>query len=702
MSGLSESTFSLAPRGFATSFPAQDTPQEYSIEYKNLFSNSVGIAEIRPGLEQYVSALSEPITITNFHEILTPSGEAILFATGAGQIWKVGLDGVHEKMFTFGDTSAKIFSFHAARRLIFYNGVNRNVYTADGDTFHELLSILEVGTKAESADLATILSAAAITNWLGTDVAERDLVYYSDVSAYGVITSISSGAIVHTPVSGSAGGLGKGAIEVGSVPVSGQRFAILDTVELNIVPVSGLGFQTDNTAVLASGSNGGAVYIDLIDDWTKTEARVGDFVYNETRSQVSQIYAIGSAAAAVTPVINGQVPGDTVHFLKSSMPICKYGVSHFQRTYMIDARDDQKVRISGTGDPENLGGIDAGTYDISTQQPASERFRSLLSFQRFLIVGGTRNLYAFQGTDPIGVISRDDGSYLLNPDWTDLGLFPAGLLSRTGMVNVGNDIAWATNNGVRIATLSKTTNQLQEDSASSQIDKTLRELLKALPEDEIIAVHYPRRNWVLFKAGDELHVYNYANSGQGTQKTFIAGNEVSVRVPPAWHLFTGKFAQMKSFFIRESGDMICGGVGGQINAFDVGSYGDLGESVSFLYESAWHGFDTKNQKSVKRKHGKFIRPIFQAPNGVALEISVASPYAREGTDSVVVSAAAGEADIGSAVIGEWVIGGNDIASDKYPLRWHGETAKFRFEGETAQGPLTLSAYTVYYAQFGSK
>lgn len=699
--GLSEATFSLAPRGFATSFPAQDTPQEYSIEYTNLFSNSVGIAELRPGLEQYVSALPEPITVTNFHEILTTSGEAVLFATGAGQIWKVDTNGNHTKVFTFGDTTQKIFSYHAARRLIFYNGVNRSVYTTDGESFHELLSILEVGTKSDSSDNITILSAAAITNWLGTDVSERDLVYYSDVSAYGVITAIASATLTHTPVSGSAGGIGAGSLVAGAGTVSGQRFAILDTVELNIVPVSGLGFQTDNTGTLGAGSTSTSVVITVIEDFTETEVRPGDFVYNETRKAVTTVEAITTAALSVK-AISGQTTGDTVHFLKSSQPICKYGVSHFQRTYQIDARDDQKVRISGPGDPENLGGIDAGTYDISTQQPASERFRSLLSFQRFLIVGGTRNLYAFQGTDPVGVLSREDGSYLLTPDWSDLGLFPAGLLSRTGMVNVGNDVAWTTNNGIRIATLSKTTNQLQEDSASAQIDKTLRELLKVLPEDEIVAVHYPRRNWVLFKAGDDCYVYNYANSGQGTQKTFIAGNEVSVRVPPAWHLFTGRFAQMKSFFIRESGDMICGGVAGQINAFDLGSYGDLGESVSFLYESAWHGFDQKNQKSVKRKHGKFIRPIFQAPDGVALEISVAAPYKRSSTDVVTVSASTGESDIGSAVIGEWVIGGNDVTSDKYPLRWHGETAKFRFEGETASGPLTLSAYTVYYAQFGSE
>jgi hypothetical protein len=234
------------------------------------------------------------------------------------------------------------------------------------------------------------------------------------------------------------------------------------------------------------------------------------------------------------------------------------------------------------------------------------------------------------------------------------------------------------------------------------LDKTLRELLKQLPEDEIQAIHYPRRNWVLFKAGDEIYVYNYSNSGQMTQKTFIGGNEVNVRVPPSWHLFVGRLAQQKAFFIRESGDMITGGVTGQINVFDQGTFGELGEAVSFVYESAWHGFDSKNQKSVKRKHGKFIRPVFEAPDGVALRISVVAPYSRDSTDSVTVSAATSESVIGSAEIGEWIIGGNDVTFDKYPMRWHGEAAKFRFEGETADGPLTLSAYTVYYAQFGSR
>lgn len=697
---ITEAQFALAPRGFATSFPEQDTPQEFCLEFRNLYTNSVGNAELRAGLETYVSALPYPITITGFHEIAKAAGP-ILLASGAGQIWRVNESGgSHVLAYTFPTTSAKIFSFHAAGRLIFYNGVDRNVYTTDGEEFFELLSILEVGTKADSSDVATSLSAADITNWLGTDIAELDLVYYSDVSAYGVITAIVSGSISHTPVSGGAGGIGAGSLAAGATPVSGNRFAILDTVELNVIPVSGLGFQTDNFGTLTAGSSATSVRIEAVPDWTATQVRTGDFVFNDTRHEVSVITAITTAALTVQ-AFTSAAAGDSVYLLKSSAPIIKYGVSHFQRAYAIDARDDQKMQISAPGDPEDWGSINAGTYDISTQQPASERFRSLLSFQRFLVVGGTRNLYAFQGTDPIGVLSRDDGSYLLQPDWTDLGLFPAGLLSRTGMVNVGNDLAWATNNGIRIATLSKTTNQLQEDSASSQIDKTLRELLKILPEDDIIVTHYPRRSFVIWKCGGELYVYNYSNAGQLSSRTFIGGNEVNVRVPPAWHLFTGPLALQTAYFIRESGDMITGGPGGQINIWDQGAYGDLGEATDFLYESVWHSF-AKGQKSSLRKHGKFIRPIFEAPAGIGLEISVASPYSREATDEVTAMPTTTEGVIGSAVIGEAVIGGNSVTVDKFPLRWHGEAAKFRFGGQSSQGPLTLSGYSVFFAEFGTK
>lgn len=698
---ISTATFALAPRGFATSYPEQDVPQEYCLDFTNLYTNSVGNAELRNGISQLFAPLNELITITNFHEIVSQDGTATLFASGNGQIWKLDESGNHTKVYTFGDASAKVFSFFAARRLIFYNGVNRNVYTTDGTTFNELLSILEVGVKQDSSDNATVLSAQSITNWLGTDVGEMDLVYYSDVSAYGVITAVASATLTHTPVSGSADGIGAGSLGAGVTPVSGSPFAILDTVEMNIVPVSGLGFQSDNETALASGSTTTLVYVDAISDFTETEAKTGDFIYNQTRNAVGQIAIVSAERLTISPGIASQAAGDRIRFLKSSQPICKYGVAHFQRAYMIDARDDQKVRISGVGDPENFGGIDAGTYDISTQQPSSERFRSMLSFQRFLIVGGTRNLYAFQGTDPIGVIDRDTGNYLLNPDWSDLGLFPAGLLSRTGMVNIGNDLAWVTNNGVRIATLSKTTSQLQEDSASAQLDKTLRELLRRLPQDEIIAVHYPRRNWVFFKAGDEIYLYNYAAVGQIQQKAFIGGQEVNTRVPPAWHLFTGKLAQMKSFFIRENGDMVCGGVNGQINVFDTGSYGDLGESVQFRYEGAWHSFESKNQKGVSRKHGKYLRPIFEAPDGVAMDISVVAPYSRASTDEVAVSASTNQSTVGFAEIGDWVIGGNDVDFEKLPLRWHGETAKFRFEGETASGPFILSGYTVYYNEMAS-
>ena len=701
--GLSETTFSLAPRGFATSYPQQDTPQEYCEEFLNLFTNSTGNGEFRQGIEQYLASLPQPITITNFHEQIDQNDNTLLFATGSGQIWLLDESGAgaHSLVFTFATTSRRIFSFHAARRLIFYNGVDRCVYTQNGTDFFELRSILAVGVAVSAAaGNDTTLQDDAIVNWTATDVAERDLVYYTDISAYGLITTVASATITHTPVSGGAGGLGAGSLGAGSTPVSGQKYAILDTVELNIIPVSGIGFQTDNTGVLATGSNGSTVKIAAVPDFTTTEIRTGDYVYNETRGEVGQISSIGVTALTVSPAFTSAAVGDTVHLLKSSAPICKYGTSHFQRSYIIDARDDQKLRISGIGDPEDWGSINAGTYDISTQQPASERFRQLISFQRFFVIGGTRHIFAFEGTDPIGVINSNTGAYVLAPDWTDLGLFPSGLLSRTGMVNKGNELAWLSNNGIRFATLSKTTAQLVEEQESRQLDKTLRDLLKITPSNEMFALHYARRSWILFRIGDEIYVYNYGQANS-EQTAFIGGQQVNIKIPPSWHLFVGPFAQQKCFFVRDTGDMITGGLNGQINIFDQGSYGDLGQPVKFVYESAWHSFEERSQKSMNRKHGKYIKPVLEAPDGVAVNISVKSPYARDSTDTVTVSAASGGSSaIGSAVIGKWVIGGNDIIFDKYPLRWNGEVAKFRFDGETATGPVTLSSYTVFYSRFG--
>jgi hypothetical protein len=701
--GLAIAPFIPAPRGLATAYPEQDTPQQFALDYLNLFTTAVGDAEKRPGIEQLVDPISTRITITNFHELIDETGATLLFASGDGQIWLVDESGAgdHERVFTFATTSAKVFSFYSSKRLIFYNGVDRCVYTTDGETFNELLSILESGTAVSAAGVsapnaANRLQDDAIASWLGTDVTRMDLVYYSEVSAYGLVQQATTAYVSHTAVSASAGGIG-----YGTTPVSGARYAIIDTVEVNIVPVSGLGFATDNQAVLSTGSDTTNAIISAVDDFTTTILRTGDFIFNETRQQVAQIATISAKGLVYSRAITGQAAGDTVYLLRSSAPIIKYGVTHFQRAYAIDARDDQKMRISAVGDPEDWGSINAGTYDISSQQPASERFRQLLSFQRFLVLGGTRHIYAFEGTDPIGVVDEDSGAYILAPDWADFGVFPNGSLSRSGMINVGNFLMWLTNNGVRSATLSKVTSQLIDANASEQLDKTLQELLRLLDEDEMQAVHYARRNWAFFKAGDELYVYNYAPSNQAS-RVFVGGNELTQTEPPAWHLFTGALAQQKCYFVRENGDLICGGTNGRVSIFDTGVYSDLGAPITTRYRSAWHPFEKKRQKSVLRKHGKYIQPVFEAPDGFKLSVSVIAPYARESTDEVEVSSGTNNAVIGQAVIGSWTIGGNTIANRKLPLRWHGEQAQFLFENTSTLGPFTFSGYTVFYAPFGNR
>jgi hypothetical protein len=385
---------------------------------------------------------------------------------------------------------------------------------------------------------------------------------------------------------------------------------------------------------------------------------------------------------------------------KSSSPIIKHGTSHYQRVYAIDARNDKQMRISGIGDPEDWGSIDAGTYDISTQQEMSEEFKQLLSFTRYLVIGGTRHIFAFSGTDPIGVIDSDTGAYVLAPDWTDLGMLPGGVLSPQSMVNVGNDIAWLTVNGVRAATIQKTTNQLVETQIGSQLDKTLRVLLPAQTEDNLQAIGYQRRNWVLFKAGSEIYVYNWNRSGQD-DKVYIAGQEVEQKQAPSWHKFEGRFADELCYLIREDGTLWSANYG-WISKFDVpGCYADHGNSYTWTYRTPWLSLNDELQKSNVTKHGYYIKPLYTAVSGANLTMSVEAPYDAASTDSVTIEASANLGFIGTSDIGSsFYVGSNYVQADKLPLRWRGEVARFRFSSNDNDGPQVMSGFTVYYTEHG--
>ena len=106
---------------------------------------------------------------------------------------------------------------------------------------------------------------------------------------------------------------------------------------------------------------------------------------------------------------------------------------------------------------------------------------------------------------------------------------------------------------------------------------------------------------------------------------------------------------------------------------------------------------------VKVRAGHYIKPQIVTGGNPDITVSVQAPYNSESTDSTKIAVSGGGSVIGQMVIGTDVIGqGSSVVNIKYPLHWRGEVARFLFENEDDQGPLTISRYTIYWHEQGRR
>ena len=178
-----------------------------------------------------------------------------------------------------------------------------------------------------------------------------------------MITAVTTANMTHTTIGSAATGLGFSSL---GDQESGDRYEIIDTVALNIIPTDG---EDDNTAV--AGPNTDATTIDVSGvNFAETEIKVGDFVRNTTRSAVAKVSAVATALTVTS--VASQTSDDALVFLKSAMPVAFDAHTHYGRAYYADARDKTKVRISGIGAPEDLstsfGTLDTNTFAFGDQQ----------------------------------------------------------------------------------------------------------------------------------------------------------------------------------------------------------------------------------------------------------------------------------------------------------------------------------------------
>ncbi len=686
---IKEASYKIAPRGLATSFTESELPPEFASLFRNRTINSAGGAEKRQGIVQKSNTVTGAPDLKGAHELVKADGTVILFVSGGGTIYRFD-DPDYNSVHT-GLDSAKLRSVQMGTKLIFYNGVDTTIFTEDGTVFEDLRAIVEKGTATSGTD-ATGLRDDGVTNWVDdTSVVVNDLVHNRTVDAFGVVTAVVTASVAHTTISSAATGIG---LTTG-IQKSADSYEVLDLVELNIIPTDG---DDDNTVIAAVGTSATGIQASAVSDWTLTDVRIGDFARNTTRSAVTQVTSISTAALGVIG-ITSQTSGDALVFLKSAMPITPRAHVHFGRLYHIDQRDNRLVRISGPNNPNDMttaaGTLDSSSFSFGELQPLGDAALTMGSFQRFFVIAGKQNTYLFSGTDPIA----DETTSTV--DFDIIGLFPHGAVSADGLLSIGNDVVFVSNDGVQSAALINDASTLGRANIAEQIKTTLRDKIKDTSESKIIAFHYPRRSWLCIKIGSEMYVFNYTaffGDDKLARSNIARGGTLSPR-EGSWSLFDGPFARLNEYLVRRDGTLVCVGSGGKVYEFDQGTYDDDGETYATEYQTGWHTLD-EPKKRVNIKKVNYMKLVLES-SGIVYTVRVDGGFDVDSTETIMVTADASQS-IGIAVIGEAVIGGSGTDNIKFPVRVRGEQFRTNISTSDQLGPDTISRMTYYATKHGKR
>jgi hypothetical protein len=342
---------------------------------------------------------------------------------------------------------------------------------------------------------------------------------------------------------------------------------------------------------------------------------------------------------------------------------------------LIDARNRGQVRISGPADPQdfttNQNTLESTTLYYDSRQPQAEILLSLKTFQQYLVASGQRNVYADIGTQTI----RTSGAAInSNLDFAPIGLFPQGSVSRFGLESIGGACIFAANDGLRNFNANFNANTFQTTNISEAVKSELADLIvdqvEASAQDELQTIHYPRRNWLLFKVGNVIYNYNYTPSyenGQITQSPY-----------GSFSTFTGKFAQQKVYYVRRNGDLLCAGADGRVYEFDKNTYSDDGQSIPTSMETGYLKLN-ETQEGTQTKSGVYIKPIFETTQIIDYSITATGGYNAQTVDRVTATSA----------------GGDGVFFKKFPLRWKGEQFKIRIDTDNTLGPDVITGYYIY-------
>jgi len=669
--------YRLPENGLGTDFSQYERPINFAQTYTNRFRNITGGAERRPGMQRYFSKVNGGPNLTRLHEWVSTNGTEVLLASDDfGNIWYLNTSASSWASARTGGSFVRYISGQAQDKLIFVNGVDRNIYTKDGGlTFSELKAIITQGVAAGGTNTTTLIDGD-ITDWINdTLVSNNDIVHNITRDGYGIVSTVASASLTITPIGVSGNGAGKTSAD----QAAGDNYELIDYVDLNIIP-QGTGIN-DNIATAAAGTLINAIYVTGV-DFSTTEMRKGDFVYNTTRGAISIIRTV-SAGCSLDFAITGQTAGDALAFFKSAMPIASWVHIHYGRAYYLDSRNQQRVVISAPDDPQDVTTfqktLDSTSFSFGTQQPTGDIILSMSSFQKYFVASGKKNLYIYQGIDPV----QDNSQSTI--DFSPIAFYPNGVASRFGLGTNGSDLLHVTTEGLQAINIGNISNTTVQNNASVPVRTAMLNAITQATPDNIQLTFYPRRSWLISKVGDVCYVLN-------TNPSFNDAGQLQTIA--SWHLFSGTWAQQNHYFVRRNGDLLACGTGGLVYQMDASAATDDGEPIFTDLQTAWLRLE-EPQKTVRIKQGQYIRPVFESNAQITYTINAVAGWDNLSSDSIDVSAG-GDGAIGTAIIGTTPIGGGSFAqATKYPLRWRGEQVRIEFTTESSASPDIITGFTLY-------
>lgn len=668
--------YSVPINGLGTDFSEYERPITFAATFTNRFRNINGAAERRPGLGRNFGQVSGAPNLTRCHEWVSNTGAVSLLASDDfGNIYRYDGSAAWTTAIT-GKARARIISAQAEDKLIFCNGEDRNFYTSDGGlTFSELKSYITRGVTAGGTNTTTLVDGD-ISNWIGaTLVANNDIVYNVTRNGYAIVSTVASASLTHTTI----GTGGNGAGLTSSNQTAGDQYQLIDYVDLAIIPQANGGL--DNIATLTSGTTTTVVAVSGV-NFSDTEIRTGDIVYNTTRGAIALVGSV-SANVNLQQTITGQISGDAISLFKSAMPIASWVHVHYGRTYYLDARNRRQVIISAPDDPEDVTTfqktLDATSFSFGTQQPTGDTLLTLGTFQSYFVAAGEKNIYIYNGNTPI----QDSSSTTI--EFNPIATYPYGTVSKFCVITNGANLLYTTKNGLQAIGIGNISNTTIQNNVSTPIRQEISDRIAENQADNIQLTFYPSRAWVIQKVGDQCYILNnnpvYDESGQ-------------LVVNQAWHLFTGPWAQQNHYFVRRDGNLIACGPNGLVYSLDSSAATDDGTVISTDLKTAWLRLE-EPQKTLRVKQVQYIKPVFESGPNIDYTISGVAGWDNLSQDSIEVSSG-NNGQIGAAIVGTTPIGsGSFVETEKLPFRLRGEQFQLQFQTQSSAAPDIITGFTVY-------